>query len=142
MTGEDIRTAHGHEIRTRYSPREERYQTALYRDGEVVWHSFEDTFEEAVTLAEEMAQRLNEERKPKGINIKAFSLIAAERAAQDAQWGGKAHSTEELLIYITRHVHFAETSNRHGQSDDLKDRLVKIAALAVAALEGMEENNQ
>lgn len=59
MNGEDIRTAHGYEIRTRYSPREERFQSALYRDGEAVWHTFEDTFEEAVSLAEEMAQRLN-----------------------------------------------------------------------------------
>jgi len=123
MTGEDIRTAHGYEIRTRYSPREERYQTALYRDGEKVWHSFEDTFEEAVSLAEEMALRLNEKRATQDDQHMSDDLITcpycnrvgrcdAEFEVSDGRLDVRKCWACKHLFVVTKHVHVTYTSER------------------------------
>ncbi len=69
----------------------------------------------------------------------ALDCVSAERDRQDVQWGGPVHDDEhhpsEWLDYIARQLTMAS----HAASyDDYRDRLVKIAALAVAAFESSE----
>ncbi len=65
-------------------------------------------------------------------------MIAAERINQDEQWGGRqhdqAHAIDEWCEYITKQVGRARSSSTDEQ---VKSRLVKIAALALAALESL-----
>lgn len=59
--------------------------------------------------------------------------IPAERARQDAKWGGAAHddqhNTGEFVQFIWQRL--------HGNATTRKD-LIQIAALAVAAVESMD----
>ncbi len=64
-----------------------------------------------------------------------FEEIKAERKRQDAQWGGAdhddSHSFDDWLRYIQR-------QSERFRSDHKRARFVKIAALAVAALESID----
>ena len=63
--------------------------------------------------------------------------VKAERAAQDAQWGGPEHddehSPDDFMGFITRQV-----VKGAGDGSDVRDRFIKIAALAVAAIESLD----
>lgn len=74
--------------------------------------------------------------------------IFAERDRQDAQWGGPdhddSHSARDWLVYVNKQV---ETAIGETLSDDTtqlvdpehyRQRMVKIAALAVAAIESLD----
>lgn len=67
--------------------------------------------------------------------------INDERAAQDEQWGGADHDFQhyeaDWLSFIRRQMAKAEFGGDAGVigGADFNERLVKIAALAVAALE-------
>lgn len=63
--------------------------------------------------------------------------IKAERARQDAQWGGPAHDDEHD---IQDFLGFIEGQIQRYRSDtsSIRDRLVKIAALAVAGCEAFD----
>lgn len=144
MKGEDIRTAHGYEIRTSYEEASGVFRSTIYQGDKMVWSFARKAFDEAVARAEEAAKSYAEAalKGSRASHDKAFSLIAEERAAQDEQWGGgehdKEHTTEEWLTYITKQLNYAAIANRIGRGDEVKERLVKIAALAVAALEASE----
>lgn len=68
-----------------------------------------------------------------GLTIPTLNALCAERRAQDAQWGGRehdaTHTIEEWQQYL--HDHTARLTN----DPDPKQRLIKIAALALAAAE-------
>lgn len=75
--------------------------------------------------------------------------INFERERQIQQWGGcehdDTHKPEEWLSFIAKQVKKAEREAKasDGQIDratrfEVRDRLVKIAALAVAAIESMD----
>jgi hypothetical protein len=70
-----------------------------------------------------------------------FSEIEAERIRQDSQWGGAqhddTHSVENWSEYIDKQTYYA---NECGDSDlaDARQRFVKAAALAVAAIESID----
>lgn len=77
----------------------------------------------------------------------AISEVLAERKRQDAQWGGPAHDDEhaalEWLSFIDNQTDKAirETAGWLHESSiapDVRVRLVKIAALAVAAIESID----
>lgn len=72
-------------------------------------------------------------------------LVKQERAAQDTQWGGHAHdihhSAFEWCIYIQKQLDYANDDtyvynlSLEQQEDEFQERMVKIAALAFAAIE-------
>lgn len=68
------------------------------------------------------------------MNPFVYEAIVIERIRQNQQWGGAAHDDQhvpdEFLNFILKQVH-----KRDG---DVRERLVKIAALSVAALESIE----
>lgn len=77
--------------------------------------------------------------------------IIAERGRQDAQWGGPPHdddhSPDEWLEFIEHQVDAAHALIGAGSEDEngepngdarYRQRLVKIAALAVAAIESLD----
>jgi hypothetical protein len=79
--------------------------------------------------------------------------IEAERARQDAQWGGPAHDDEHSLWdwfgYIKRQVTLAgfgaEWAHLRGKSitsSMQRERLIKIAGLAVAAIESLDRKEK
>ena len=64
---------------------------------------------------------------------KLFKLINAEREKQDAQWGGPTHDDQHQASDWARFIY--QQLEHLAASDDVQERLVKIAALAIAALE-------
>ena len=66
-----------------------------------------------------------------------FDEIIAERAAQDEQWGGKAHDDShdrfEWCCYISKQNSRADIASANGPL--FEARMIKVAALAVAAVE-------
>lgn len=72
---------------------------------------------------------------------KIIEEIRAERAAQDAQWGGPEHddehSPDDFMGFITRQV-----VKGAGDGSDVRERFVKIASLAVAALEMLDRTTR
>jgi hypothetical protein len=69
--------------------------------------------------------------------LRALDDILKERDDQDAQWGGPAHddthSADDWWEYI-RHQWIRFANN----PDEARDRFVKTAALALAAIESMD----
>lgn len=72
-----------------------------------------------------------------------FSAIIAERKAQDEEWGGREHDKNHPLVDWVGFIH---KQNRRADNCvgsayermEFKQRMVKIAALAVAALEALD----
>lgn len=68
-----------------------------------------------------------------------FALISRERAIQDEEWGGAEHddSHERLdwINFIEKQCRIIRMGERPYQLDDYESRLVKIAAIAIAAIE-------
>jgi hypothetical protein len=73
-----------------------------------------------------------------------FDEIETERHKQDAEWGGPehddTHSTFEFRLQIDRQAGFIQ-NNPKSVADD-RQRLIKIAALAVAGIESIDRKNQ
>lgn len=74
---------------------------------------------------------------------KVLQDIVAERSAQDVQWGGPTHddrhAPEEWLEYIEKQLDYANALIGMSEGDpEYRERLVKIAALAVAAIQALD----
>lgn len=74
---------------------------------------------------------------------KVLQDIVAERNAQDVQWGGPAHddrhAPEEWLEYIEKQLDYANALIGMSESDpEYRERLVKIAACAIAAIQALD----
>lgn len=79
-----------------------------------------------------------------------LSEIVAERGRQDEQWGGPSHDDQhsqmDWMDYISQQVEkYAKNVITRGDAymstPDAHQRFVKIAALAVAALESFDRKN-
>jgi hypothetical protein len=68
-----------------------------------------------------------------------FEEIRAEREAQDAEWGGTAHDDTHTQFdwwdFIKQHN---DRSIRGQKRDDYRKQLIRIAALAVAAVQAFD----
>ncbi len=68
--------------------------------------------------------------------------IAAERTRQDAQWGGAAHDDTlpigTFVQLIRDYAGWAWVKAREGSPVEARQRLVQVAALAVAAAESLD----
>ena len=67
-----------------------------------------------------------------------FDEISRERASQDEEWGGAdhddSHERTDWVKFIEKQCRLARTA-KDRPLDDYESRMVKIAALAVAAIE-------
>jgi hypothetical protein len=74
------------------------------------------------------------------MNEQIIDLIKQERVRQDHQWGGPQHDDKhyfpDWITYFDAQVRKANEELRMGA--DIKHRLIKIAALAIAGYESME----
>ncbi len=72
--------------------------------------------------------------------------VAAERTRQDAQWGGAAHDDamrmDAFVQLINDYVGWARVKAREGSSVEARQRLVQVAALAVAAAQSLDRGGQ
>jgi hypothetical protein len=68
--------------------------------------------------------------------------IAAERTRQDAQWGGAASDdalpVSAFVQLIADYAGWARVKAREGSPVEARQRLVQVAALAVAAVESLD----
>jgi hypothetical protein len=80
--------------------------------------------------------------------LKVYRWFDRERGDQDVEWGGRhhdlEHTAEDWADFIDSQVHkLKEVAERAGsdpnerQREKIKERLVKIGALATAALEAL-----
>lgn len=70
-----------------------------------------------------------------------FDEVRAEREAQDAQWGGPEHddehSPEDWMDFIELQI-----AKFRATDEDVRERLIKIAALAVAGVEALDRQTR
>lgn len=67
--------------------------------------------------------------------------IKAERAAQDAQWGGHEHDDQHGIEAFAEFIDGQLTKCAHGRGLDSRQRFIKIAALALAAVESHDRKS-
>jgi hypothetical protein len=77
------------------------------------------------------------------ITDKIIERIDQERRAQDIQWGGPIHDdshlTRDWFYYIEAQCNSAIQEIRLAKDkEDIQDRFIKIAALAIAGYESQE----
>ncbi len=110
--------------------------------GHRVWYEAEGMDDlkafQGPEAAEGLIQALREKHQCPYPLMKTIAQdIENERERQDAQWGGEAHDDDhsqlEWLGFLTKQVMQAEQERTSVVS--YRERLVKIAALAVAAIE-------
>lgn len=67
-----------------------------------------------------------------------FDEINEERKRQDEQWGGPSHDRAHSMYDWTTYIEKQLTRVKVPQSE-FRERMIKIAALAVAAIEASDE---
>jgi len=74
-----------------------------------------------------------------------LSEIHTERLRQDRQWGGPAHDDEhtsgDWAGLVSSQLHCARVAELNNRAEEFRERLIKIAALAVAAIEAHDRRN-
>lgn len=91
------------------------------------------------------ANNLRERQRRKETRAMLFMEVEVERAHQDGQWGGLEHdlrhAPETWALLLARHVGrlagdcIAPDRDPCTFPSDYRERLVKVAAIAIAALE-------
>lgn len=69
---------------------------------------------------------------------KIIEEIRAERAAQDAQWGGPEHDDTHGPDEFAGFIEGQLSKCQYGRGPNARERFIKIAALAVAAVESYD----
>jgi len=73
--------------------------------------------------------------------MNVLAEVAAERTRQDAQWGGAEHDDavplDTFVQLIMDYAGWARAKAREGSPVEARQRLVQVAALAVAATESL-----
>lgn len=80
------------------------------------------------------------------INAKVLEAIQDERSKQDLEWGGAdhddLHTTADWFQYIDKQRMLGHVAALNGQEPLCTQRLVKVAALAIAALESLHRRQK
>lgn len=76
------------------------------------------------------------------IGAQVIEDIAAERSAQDAQHGGRANDDRNSYYDWVKLICYQLDRGRYEQPVEVRQRMVKIAALAIAALESYDRTAQ
>lgn len=78
---------------------------------------------------------------PDGPPSTVYADIIDERRRQDHQWGGPRHDDQQAgsdwVCYISKQLAYAESCISAEDFNRLRERFVKIAALAVAAVQSL-----
>jgi hypothetical protein len=72
---------------------------------------------------------------------KVIAQVIQERRMQDRQWGGSHHDDSHDLIDWIQYMGYQATHIKSGDPK-YRERLIKIAALAVAAIESLDRKAQ
>lgn len=71
--------------------------------------------------------------------------VARERLRQDGKWGGPTHddthSTAEFVQWIEDYAGWARMMASMNSPDKARNRLIQVAALAVAAVESIDRKS-
>ena len=74
--------------------------------------------------------------------MSVYDEIRMERNRQDEQWGGRAHDDKHLsddwLSYIECQLDRVEFYDGEEPDANYRQRLIKIAAIAIAAVESLD----
>lgn len=96
------------------------------------WAIKPDIFAATYELVEQSAEA--------GMRFGIFEEVHKERAAQDLQWGGPmhddSHSIEDWVGYIIKHA--SEATHEGTRLRDFRRSMVRVASLAVAAIEACD----
>lgn len=68
--------------------------------------------------------------------------IKAERAAQDAKWGGAEHDDEHSMADFVFFMDEQLRKCEYGNNTETRARLVKVAALCVAAIQSFDRGGE
>lgn len=66
--------------------------------------------------------------------------VRLERQKQDAQWGGATHDDQHADRDWLGYIHY-QVGAAYMQPERLRERLIKIAALSVAAIESLDRKS-
>ncbi len=76
---------------------------------------------------------------------KVLLQVKDERRLQDHKWGGAdhddEHSTQDFCRWIKNYACWAEQKADGLNKNKARKRLIQVAALAVAAVEGIDRDN-
>lgn len=90
------------------------------------------------TLEDVDQEFLDHARSIKRVTFEVFN----ERLRQDTKWGGPEHddehSTQEFCKWIKNYTGWADQMADCHSWDQARDRLIQVAALAVAAVESID----
>lgn len=65
--------------------------------------------------------------------------VVSERAAQDEEWGGPSHDDTHTQFHWTKFIReHADRSVRGQARDDFRQQMIRVAALAVAAVQSFD----
>lgn len=113
-------------------------------DRDQGWPEYEDEINENSYLTEGCADPTATGDRPMRVQEQILDDIAAERVRQDAMWGGEKHDDAEsqerwasfIMVYLGKYAHWdaSEVTQRTN--------LVKLAALAVAAIESLDRKKE
>lgn len=70
--------------------------------------------------------------------LTVLNEIVKERENQDAQWGGSSHDDEHSSEDFAFFIELQLLKCQKGKNDQTRERLIKIAALAVAAIQSID----
>jgi hypothetical protein len=79
-----------------------------------------------------------EELKDCGVRHAVFGEITAERTYQDSKWGGKPHDDTQLPEDWQKYIIEYAGGTGRASTYEFRKRMVKVAALAVAAIESLD----
>ena len=72
-----------------------------------------------------------------------YDEIKKERKEQDAKWGGPAHDDEHIPAEWRRFIiYHANLPFMVGEKEDFRYQMVRVAALAVAAIESIDRKGR
>lgn len=73
---------------------------------------------------------------------KVLHEVAAERKYQDKKWGGPAHDDTESEANWLKYIdEYAQGNVERTKDRPFRERMLKVAALAVAAVESYDRKN-
>ena len=89
----------------------------------------------------DVADLLNEVRALRKLDDAVYAEIAAEREAQDRQWGIQDHAPEHWLVILGEEFGEACEALLEGDLAAFRHELVQVAAVSVAVIEALGRND-
>ncbi len=84
---------------------------------------------------------LHPEPKERTAQFLIFNEVLAERTKQDEQWGGAKFDDNRGIVDWFRYIRIQMDKLSNGPRTSFRERFIKIAALAFAAIESYDRNS-